>query len=148
MNTTTVTTNKDALLTQWKEASELLAKIKVTEAELRKQVVEAFSHDAKPGHSGTENIDVGWGHKLKVVHKLNYKLDNANDCEKLDKVLDTIEKSMEGGNIIAERLVKWKPELSVSEYKLLSPENKARIDSVLTITDGTPEVTLIPPKGA
>jgi hypothetical protein len=148
MDTTTVTTNKDALLTQWKEASELLAKIKVTEAELRKQVVEAFSHDAKPGHSGTENIDVGWGHKLKVVHKLNYKLDNANDCEKLDKVLDTIEKSMEGGNIIAERLVKWKPELSVSEYKLLSPENKARIDSVLTITDGTPEVTLIPPKGA
>lgn len=148
MNTANVTTNKDALLTQWKEASELLAKIKVTEAELRKQVVEAFSHEAAPGKSGTENIDVGWGHKLKIVHALNYKLDNANDCEKLDKVLDTIEKSMEGGNIIAERLVKWKPELSVSEYKLLSPENKARIDSVLTITDATPFVTLVPPKGA
>lgn len=148
MNTANVTTNKDALLTQWKEASELLAKIKVTEAELRKQVVEAFSNDAKPGHSGTENVDVGWGHKLKIEHKLNYKLDNSDDCAKLDKVLDSIEKSMEGGNIIAERLVKWSPELSIREYKLLSPENKKRIDTVLTITDGTPSVTLIPPKGA
>lgn len=148
MNTTTVTTNKDALLTQWKEAKALLDKIKVTEAELRKQVVEAFSEEAKPGYSGTENVNVGWGFTLKIVHKLNYKLDTTNDCAKLDKVLDTIEKGMEGGNIIAERLVKWKPELSVSEYKLLSPANKKLIDGVLTISDATPEVTLVPPKGA
>lgn len=148
MSDATVTTNKDALLTQWKEASALLAKIKVTEAELRKQVVEAFSNDAKPGHSGTETLEIGWGYKLKIEHKLNYKLDNANDCEKLDKVLDAIEKSMEGGNIIAERLVKWSPELKLTEYKQLSPANKKLIDSVLTITDATPAVTLVPPKGA
>lgn len=141
-------TNRDELLTAWKEAKAALDRYKALESEHRKSVVETFSQDAKPGHSGTENVDVGWGYKLKIVHGLTYKLDNANDGEKLDKVLDQIEKSMEGGNIIAERLVKWKPELSVSEYKLLSPANKALIDSVLTITDATPTVTLVAPKGA
>lgn len=148
MSDTTITVNKDKLLTDWKEAKALLDKIKVTESELRKQVVEAFSNDAKPGHSGTENVSLGWGYSLKIVHKLNYKLDNANDCEKLDKVLDQIEKSMEGGSIIAERIVKWKPELSLTEYKLLNAANKALIDSVLTVTDGTPDVSLVAPKGA
>lgn len=139
----TVTTNKDALLTQWKEASELLAKIKVTEAELRKQVVEAFSEEAKPGYSGTENVDVGWGYKLKIEHKLNYKLDATEDAAKTWKALDAIEKSQEGGNVIAERLVKWTPELRVGEYKKLSPAQQKIIDKVLTITDATPAVSLI-----
>lgn len=151
MNTNTdasITVNKDKLLSDWKEAAALLAKIKLAENEMRKQVVEAFSSEAAPGHSGTENIDIGWGHILKIVHGLNYKLDTADDSAATMKALEKIEKSMVGGSIIAERLVKWKPELSVSEYKLLSPANKAIIDKVLTITDATPQVSLVSPKGA
>lgn len=140
-----VTSNRDALLAQWKEASELLAKIKLTESELRKQIVEAFSLEAMPGHSGTENVDVGWGYKLKIVHGVNYKLGSP---EMVEQQLDQIEASMEGGSIIAERLVKWEPKLSVTEYKLLSPAQKAMIDKVITITDATPTVSLVKPKGA
>ena len=76
---------------------------------------------------------------MKITHKLNYTLGNAN---LVDKALDLIEKSQEGGNVIAERLVSWKPELSVREYKLLSPQQKAYIDTVLTVKPGTPSVEL------
>jgi len=138
--------NKDALLADWKKAKAELDEVKSREAQLRGLVVEVFSQEKDPMKSGVENVDVGWGFNLKIEHKLNFKLDNANDCEKLNGVLNAIEISMAGGNIIADRLVKWKPELSVSEYKLLSPENKARIDSVLTVTPASKSVELIAPK--
>jgi hypothetical protein len=141
-----MTTNKDALLADWRVASENLASAKHIEARLRKEVVAAFSQDQKPGHSGTETLDIGFGYKLKIVHKLSYKLDNANICEKLHAVLDKIEKSVEGGNIIAERIVKWSPELSLTEYKLLSNPHKALIDTVLTVSDATPSIELVSPK--
>jgi len=141
-----VPTNKDALLADWKKAKAELDEIKAREALLRGMVVEVFSQENDPMKSGVENVDVGWGFKLKIEHKLNYKLDNANDCEKLNSVLDRIEKSVIGGNIIAERLVKWSPELKLSEYKLLTAEQKALIDSVLTVTPATKSVELVPPK--
>lgn len=141
-----IPSNKDALLAEWKTAKAALDIAKATEAQLRTLVVEVFSQETDPMKSGVENVDVGWGYKLKIEHKLTYKLDNADDCAKLANVLATIETSMAGGNIIADRLVKWKPELSVSEYKLLSPVNKALIDGVLTITPASKSVELVPPK--
>lgn len=141
-----VPTNKDALLADWKRAKEALDVAKATETQLRGMVVEVFSQETDPMKSGVENVEVGWGYKLKIDHKLNYKLDNADDCAKLNSVLNVIETSMTGGNIIADRLVKWKPELALSEYKLLSPANKALIDAVLTVTPASKSVELIAPK--
>lgn len=142
-----MTSNKDAILTAWKEAAATLATAKARESELRAQVLEVFSEEAAPGHSGTENVEVGWGYTLKIIHKLNYKLDSADDYAKVEKALDAIEKTQEGGNVIAERLVKWKGELSISEYKKLDSRQKALIDAVLTITDATPSIELVAPKG-
>lgn len=126
-------TIKANLLEAWKTANDKARAAVMIERDLRLQVIEAFSTETNEMASGIENIDIGYGFDLKIQHKLDYKLDNANDCEALDKALDAIETSMEGGKIIAERLVKWKPELSVSEYKLLGNEQRAMIDKVLTI---------------
>jgi hypothetical protein len=148
MNTAQITVDRDKLLADWKESKALLDKIKITEAALRNQVIETFSSENDPMASGVENVDVGWGYKLKVTHKLTYKLDNANDCEALDKVLEAIENTTEGGSVIAARIIKWKPELSVSEYKLLNDANKARIDAVLTISPAAKSLELVEPKGS
>lgn len=128
-----------AVLDAHRQSVATLKAAKEAEAQLRAEVISLFSERVNDANaSGVENIDTGYG-KLKITHKLNYTLGNAN---LVDKALDLIEKSQEGGNIIAERLVSWKPELSVREYKLLSPQQKAYIDTVLTVKPGTPSVEL------
>lgn len=134
--------DKNAVLSAWKQASTEAKAWRDRESFLRKQVIDAFSNDQAPGYSGTENIDIGWGHKLVILHKITYDLDKADNFANVDKALNQIEHSQEGGNVIAERLVKWKPELSVSEYKKLTPAQKAMIDRVITIKDATPSVEL------
>lgn len=110
------------------------------ERQLRAEVIKLFSERADDAMaSGVENVATGIG-TLKITHKLNYNLGNA---DLVDKALDAIEKSQEGGNVIAERLVKWKPELSVREYKLLTPKQKALIDAVLTITPGAASIEIV-----
>jgi hypothetical protein len=56
---------------------------------------------------------------------------------------------------IAERIVKWKPDLSVSEYETLAAsENetdikaKTLIDAILTVKPASPQLTFEPPKAA
>ena len=128
-----------AVLDAHRQSVATLKAAKEAEAQLRAEVISLFSERVNDANaSGVENIDTGYG-QLKITHKLNYTLGNAN---LVDKALDLIEKSQEGGNIIAERLVSWKPELSVREYKLLSPQQKAYIDTVLTVKPGTPSVEL------
>jgi len=128
-----------AVLDAHRQSVATLKAAKEAEAQLRAEVISLFSERVNDANaSGVENIDTGYG-KLKITHKLNYTLGNAN---LVDKALDLIEKSQEGGNVIAERLVSWKPELSIREYKLLSPQQKAYIDTVLTVKPGTPSVEL------
>ncbi len=69
-------------------------------------------------------------------------------------VIDAIEAlEIGGGSLLANRLIKWKPELVASEYEKLNPEfeldikAKALIDSILTIKPASPQLTLEEPKG-
>ena len=109
---------------------------------LRNELVELFSDIKDPDYAGTENVETPIG-QLKIVHKLSYSLGNADLVE---KALDRIEASQEGGNVIAERLVDWKPELSLSNYKLLTDRQKAMINEVLTIKPATKTLEFKPVK--
>jgi hypothetical protein len=141
--------NRDEILAQWKVAKTTLDTAKADEATLRDQVVAAFSDVTDEMHSGTETVDIGWGHELKIVHSLRYELDKANDYEKTDKALDEIEATLgeEVGALLVDRLVKRKLELSISEYKKLPPKAKKIIDKVLTIKPGSKSVELKPVNG-
>jgi hypothetical protein len=133
--------SKDALLLAWKTAKEQLTTATATERELRAKVIEAFSTINDEMHSGVENVDLGFDRwVLKIDHKLNYKLNGDNQLIAL--VLTQIATSREGGNLLAERLVKWKPEISVSEYKLLDGGQRVMIDKILTITPATKALEL------
>ena len=133
----------DELIAEWLEAQNQLNKFKALEGELRKQVVER--RFASAPDSGTVNSDLANGFKLKAVFKLNYNLKKA---EEVESALTKIEQSGPEGAFIVSRLVKWKPELSVTEYKGLDAKFKKIIDTVLTVSKGSPSVELVTPKAA
>jgi len=128
---------RDEQLLAWKDAKRTLDAAKDAEMSMRKLIVETH-FDAT--QVGTQNIELGQGWKVKAVVKQSYKLDT--DAEKVEEVLDTLEDWQ------AERLVKWSPTLSVSEYKKLSDEDRAAIDKVLTIGFASPTLELVAPKGS
>ena len=139
----TKTTAKDQLIMQWHEAQQTLAQAKEVESQLRKEVLaECFAVEAD--FEGTENVDLGEGYKLKSVFKLNRRLANKNG--ETDKALTKIEKLGEAGEFVADRLVKWEPKLSMTEYKKLPNNMRKIIDEVITAAPGAPSISLVEPK--
>ena len=139
------TANRDAKIIAWEAAVKALAAAKDAEAALRKEVLaEAFAFDPEALREGTENFELGNGYKLKAVFKISRNLNNENEA--VDKVLSKIEKTGPEGAFIAERLVKWKPELSVSEYKKLPEKFKRLFDEVVTSKEVMPALELVAPK--
>ena len=137
------TITKEQKLQQWLDAKKALDEAKAAEAVLRVAVIALYPFD-EDVREGTQYIDLANGYKLKVVKKQNYKL--ANKENETDKALDKLEALGERGKLIAERLVKWSPELSISEYRLLGPDERGIIDEVLTVSPGLPTVELVEPK--
>jgi len=122
------------------------------EMELRREIMATAFPAAK---EGVNNHDLGHGYTLKGTRKVEYSLSNTDDSGWLtDAAVEAIEKLGEDGPFIAERLVTWKPSLSVKEYKALSPTNpihiriRELIDTALTIKDGAPTIEITPPKTA
>lgn len=139
------TANRDAKILAWEAAVKALAAAKDAEAALRKEVLtEAFAFDPEALREGTENFELGNGYKLKAVFKISRNLNNENEA--VDKVLAKIEKTGPEGVFIAERLVKWKPELSVTEYKKLPEKFKKLFDEVVTSKEAMPSLELVAPK--
>ena len=137
--------NRDAKILAGEESVKALAAAKEAEAALRKEVLaNCFSFDPEALREGTENFELGNGYKLKAVFKISRNLNNENEA--VDKVLSKIEKTGPEGQFIAERLVKWKPELSVSEYKKLPEKFKKLFDEVVTSKEATPSLELVAPK--
>jgi len=142
MNTTV---NQDALIVQWQEAAKTLAAAKETESALRAEVLKnAFAFDPEALREGTENIELGAGYKLKAVFKINRSF--VGGQEAVEKALQKIEKTGPEGEFIAERLVKWKPELSITEYKTLPDKFRKVIDEIVTSKEATPALELVAPK--
>lgn len=139
------TAQRDAKIMQWQEAVKNLASAKEAEAALRAEVLKlGFAFDPEALREGTENVELGQGYKLKAVFKINRSF--VGGKEAVEKALQKIEKTGAEGEFIAERLVNWKPELSVSEYKKLPDKFRKIIDEVVTSKEATPALELVAPK--
>lgn len=131
-------TKRDALIVDWQEKQKALAKAKAEESEARTAVVALFNAPADA--SGVQNIELGGGYKLKATFKLRYKLKDS------EKMLEKLEKLGEEGKFIADRLVKFKPELSLTEYKNLSDKMRKIADEYITASPAIPSLELVEPK--
>lgn len=140
---------RDRLLLDWEEQKKALEVAKEREMSARKLVVD-FAFDPNKV-SGTERIDLGNGYQAKAVKKINYgfvkNADGKLDKRAIDRALEKIEKVGGAvGELIAERLVKWTPDLSLTEYNQLDDKFKKIIDEVIVTTDGAPTLEIIAPK--
>lgn len=147
----------DEVLMKWEASKTALATAKETEMSLRKLAVSlGFSEP----NEGTNTLELGNGYELKAVVKYNYKLKSPDARDTVQAVDDTIDAFIRiapnEGSFIAERLFKWKVDLSLSEYRnlveeaALSKTKKQLLDElnkVLEIGDAAPTLEIKEPKG-
>lgn len=131
--------NRDAMIMHWWKTQRELNNIKNAEAHARKEVVDVCFAGAKVG---TNNLPLGSGYVLKAVVRQNYglKKDEDGTYTRLTQILAQLPSAT------ALALVKWKPEISSTAYKMLTAEEQALVNEVLVITDGTPSLEMAEPK--
>lgn len=145
---TSVTAVTAAELAEWYALQERMRNDKATEAMLRSRIYAYFFPKAKAGEEGTEGtnnypLNDGTGAVLKADRKVDRKVDEA--------ALDAYKASSkeEGSNLPKlpwNKLIRYKPELAVGEYKKLTAEERTACDQVLIIKDGSPQLEIVIPK--
>lgn len=126
-------------ISKWNAIQAQLATVKAQEAALRSELFAALFDNGKfPLKEGANKLDLPDGWSIQATHKLNYSIDEA-------VISDTLEQMREKG--FSDRgLVKYKPSLSVAEYRKIDDEMKGIFSAALTIKPGSPSMKLVPPK--
>lgn len=136
-------------LAAWEASKNALDRAKADEMEARKAFV-AFASD-EDKREGTERLALANGYEAKVVKKLNFTFKSPNPelsvADAVDAALSKLEALGDEGRFVAQRLVKWTPDLSVSEYRKLDERFKAIIDEVIETKDAAPSLEIVAPKG-
>jgi hypothetical protein len=139
-------------LKEWYEQKAALDSAKEKEFALRQTIVNTCGFDPTK-FEGSETVNIGNGWKLKALKVQSYKV--CNDNGEAMKVLNLIG-SATGANRpdLAQRLVKWNPDLSVTTYKEIQPiidsveGLKEALAAAITIKPGSPQLELIAPEKA
>jgi len=151
--------NRDAAIQDWLDRRAKLVEIKETEMVARTGVAKMlFPNPSK----GTQRFPLGGGYAIKLVHKLNYTLGDANKVNgeggkvsRADQVFELEAKMAALGEVacvLTDRLIKWTPELSVTEYDKLDLSDPVQlqlrnlIDGILTVAPAAPALEFEEPK--
>lgn len=150
---------RNQLIKDWLAAKASFEAARTREMELRQQVTNVLFPTPK---KGTQRFSLGEGYNVKLVYKLNPKLGDAEKLntagekipvnDQVEAALIEIEKVGNEGVFLADRLIKTKYELSMSEYQALDESNpshkkiKAEIDKILTLTPAAPSLEFEEPK--
>lgn len=139
-------------LAEWYKMQAELGRLKSAEALLRGRI---FKHYFPTPKEGTNNVPLndGTGAVLKGQHVINRSVDQG--------ALDALRKSVQeaaalreqGGQpniplINVDKLVKWKPEVAITEYRQLTEEERHFFDQCLVIKPGSPQLEITIPKRA
>lgn len=128
------------LIAQWNKIQKEAALLVGTEQALRAQIAQKlFAEHPK----GTVRADLPNNYKLKCVKKLNFTLDSDKTKEFMNAAYATNDPAKK---LLADRLVKWKPELSIKEYDDLPEDMVKMISPALTIKPGMPTLEIEAPK--
>jgi uncharacterized protein YggL (DUF469 family) len=133
------------LIAEWVEAEKVLSDAKEKEKGLRETILKvAFDRNPDELREGVSNVPLSNGYKLKADFKVTRSL--PSDNAKVSDVLDQIANLGNEGSFIAQRIVKWKAEISLTEYRKLDIQYRELIDTILTAKPGLPSLDLIEPK--
>lgn len=115
-----------------------LAALKEQELDLR---LKLFSGAFPNPKEGTNTWKLPDGRELKGKHVVNRKIDEAS-------LAVTLQAMRDAGVANADQLVRYKPELSKSEWNTLSDEMKLLFSPAVIATPGTPQFEVVVPKRA
>lgn len=121
-----------ALISKWQKQVKALDKAKKMEEELRKEVL-ALAKQLEPNlpDEGTSKIALD-GKTLKVVTKLNRRIDEATLSDVRNKLPPDVFNAV----------FRFKPDLVTSGYRTLDDIQRKIVDSTLIIKPATPTITL------
>lgn len=124
-------------LLDWDQVKKDAALLAQREMELRMFVFKAGFKDPK---EGTNKRPLSGGYVLNAVHKINRTIDRA--------ALPTMNELLTEKGVSPDRIIQYKPELSVSGYKAQSDEVRAIVDMAIVAKPGAPSLEIVLPKRA
>lgn len=120
---------------QWFEARRQLALLKAHELVLRDAVFKsAFPN---PVEGSSNKLGLGNGYQLTGKHVVNRTVDVA--------LLSTLTGRLSAEGINVDLLFPQKPSLSKTEYNKLTAEQRGLVDNVLTIKNGSSDLSITQP---
>lgn len=143
---------QDQLLVQHQAIKDQIEVLKTQEMSLRKYIVNRAFPEKK---EGINKLDLGNGYELKADVHYNYNIDKP--ANEVWQSLERIKKIGNYGAIISDKLVSWKANFLLKEYRALikakdeSQEAQAilkEISTFLTIKEAAPELDIKAPKNA
>lgn len=138
---------RDLLLAAWDTAKATLERAKNAEMDIRKIV---FGYCFPNPTVGTQRVPLANGFNLKAVHKETTKIVASIDA--IDKAEEEAGKIGNEGTFLFERIVVWKPDFSLSEFKKLDPtlpvhaQVKKLIEGLIETKPGAPTLEIEAPK--
>lgn len=126
-------TQKD--LEEWYNADLELARVKAKEILLRNRI---FKHYFPAPVEGTNSAPLPDGYVLKATYPITRNVDEGAMAALKEKFIEKL--------ISTDKLVKYKPSLSVSEYRTLTAEQQQLFDQCLEVKPGTPALEIVLPK--
>lgn len=150
---------RDKEIGNWMRSKRDLEVAKADEMEIRKTVTTTLFPTPK---KGTQRYPLNNGYSIKLVYTLRPTLGDKDLADEqgtkvpvrqqVQDVEDKIVALGQIGAMLVERLIKWTPELSLSEFDKLNRSDPVEgkiaelIEEILTITPGSPALTFEEPK--
>ena len=122
-------------LSNWYKLVEQLAAVKDAEMELRKKIFAAYFPNPI---EGTNKAPLAGGWIIKVDHKINRTVDVPT--------LTNMAAELVAAGIDMSSLIKYKPEVAISEYRKLGEDDRKKFDQILVIKEGSPQMEIVKPK--
>lgn len=138
-------TNDECLL-EWQKKKDAIETAKAEEMEFRKYIVK---REFPKANEGMNTKKLGAGYQLKAAVKFNY---NLADNDTVEATLERLSNLGNAGSAIADRLVSWKPNFLLTEYRQLCEDkdkgSKFAVDALniisemLTIVEAAPTLEI------
>lgn len=137
-----------AELSKWYLLKKQLAEVKTAESLMRSRIAKFFFPTPDEG-TNTHPLKDGTGANLKMVHTIDRKVDEGELealREALAKAEDDPKDNLHGLELDFTKLVVWKPELKIAEYRKLTEAQRQVFDRILVVKPGMPQLDITIPK--
>lgn len=135
-------------LSKWYLLKKQLGEVKSAEAMMRSRIAKFFFPTPDEG-TNTHPLKDGTGANLKMVHTIDRKVDEGELealREAMAKAEDDPKDNLHGLELDFTKLVVWKPELKLSEYRKLTEAQRQVFDRILVVKPGMPQLDITIPK--